>query len=83
LARTSSRQARRELSSSIPPLPISDINKASLQTILSKPYQSKNTKYLPLLTVPFQPLVISLGGMVEDKTMGAMDGWREAMGEGS
>jgi hypothetical protein len=82
-AQTSSRQATRDLSSSTPPLLISDINKASLQRIPSEPYRSKNSKYLPLLTVPFQPLVISLGGMVEDRTMDAMEAWRGAMGDGS
>jgi hypothetical protein len=82
-ARTSSRQARTRLSSSNPPLPLSDLNKASLQSILTKPYESKNAKYIPLLTVPFQPLVFSVGGMMEDKSLKAMEGWREAMGEGS
>jgi hypothetical protein len=87
-ARQSSTRARRELSSLFhsppsPPLPISDFVKASLQSILNKPAQSKIAKYTPLLSLPFSPLVISLGGMMEDSTVEAMEAWKGVMGVAS
>jgi hypothetical protein len=87
-ARQSSRRARQDLLSSqslcqSASLPILDLSKASLQTILNKRAQIKNATYVPLLDVTFSPLVISLGGTVENASLEAMEAWKEVVGESS
>jgi hypothetical protein len=62
-----------------PSLPILDLSKASLQTILNKRAQIKNATYVPLLNVPFSPLVLSLGGTVENALLEAMEAWKEVV----
>jgi hypothetical protein len=82
-ARQSPKRARQDLASQSPSLPILDLSNASLQTILNKRAQIKNTTYVPLLNVPFSPLVISLGGTVENVSLDAVEAWKEVVGESS
>jgi hypothetical protein len=81
-ARTSSNQARTAAASEDPPLSISDLAKSSLQSILTRRAIEKKKLYGPLLNVPFAPLCITVGGMLEKEAMESMEGWKEVVGEG-
>jgi hypothetical protein len=56
-----------------------DLLAASVQQ-LTVPTQKKITKYRHLTNVAFNPIIISLGGMIEDSAMKQFDGWKEAVG---
>jgi hypothetical protein len=81
-ARTSSNQARTAAASQDPPLSISDLAKGSIQSILTRRAIEKKKLYGPLLNVPFAPLCITVGGMLENEAMESMEGWKEVVGEG-
>jgi hypothetical protein len=80
-ARTSSDEARKAAASQSSPLPILDLAQSSIQNILTKRANEKKKLYCPLLTVPFAPLCIAFGGMVEKEAMAQLDAWREVVGE--
>jgi hypothetical protein len=81
-ARTSSDQARTAAASEDPPLSTSDLAKSSIQSILTRRAIEKKKLYSPLLNVPFAPLCITVGGMLEKEAMESMEGWKEVVGEG-
>jgi hypothetical protein len=81
-ARTSSNQARKAAESQDPPPSTSDLAKLFIQNILTRRANEKKKLYGPLLNVPFAPLCMTVGGMIEKEAMEAMEGWKEAVGEG-
>jgi hypothetical protein len=77
------KKTRRDLSCSNPSISPLALSKASIQSSLQAAVQKKVTKYERFLTVPFHPIVISLGGMLEDKAVKELEKWREAIGGAS
>jgi hypothetical protein len=82
-AMAADKKTRRNLSLSIPSISPLALSKASIQSSLQAAVQKKVTKYERFLTVPFHPIVISLGGMLEDKAVKELERWREAIGGAS
>jgi hypothetical protein len=81
-ARTSAKQARTAAASQDPPLSPPDLAKHSIQNVLTRRATEKKKLYGTLLNVPFAPLCITVGGMLEKEAMEAMEAWREVVGEG-
>jgi hypothetical protein len=71
------------LSSFDSPLPLPDRVKASIQQTLSSAAEIKINKYTPILTVPFPPLLMPLGGMMEKSAVVQMERWKAEIGESS
>jgi hypothetical protein len=82
-AMAADKKTRRDLSLSNPSISPLALSKASIQSSLQAAVQKKVTKYERFLTVPFHPIVISLGGMLEDKAVKELERWREAIGGAS
>jgi hypothetical protein len=81
-ARDASAKARTAAASQDPPLPPPDLAKHSIQSILTRRAKEKKQKYCPLLTVPFVPLCMTVGGMLEKEAMESLEGWKEVVGAG-
>jgi hypothetical protein len=69
------------LSRSTQPLPPVDLAAASLQQTLSIPAKAKIAKNAHCVNVPFYPIAISLGGVVEEGAVKQFESWKEAVGE--
>jgi hypothetical protein len=81
-ARTASKQARTAVTSQDLLLPTSDLAVLSTRSILTRRAIEKKKLYGPRLNVPFAPLCITVGGMIQTEAMESMEAWRELIGEG-
>jgi hypothetical protein len=77
------KKTRRDLSLSNLSISPLDLSKANIQSSLQTTVQKKTTKYIRFLTVSFRPMVISLGGMLEDEAVKELEKRKEAIGGAS
>jgi hypothetical protein len=63
--------------------PSSTLLRPLAPSLPNTPSREADGTLVPLLNVPFSPLVISLGGTVENTSLEAMEAWKEVVGEAS